>query len=84
MKGDTSPAMREKYRAMLMAMTPGERLAACCAMFDTARTLALAGLADEADPQGLSLKARLFLRLYRRDFSPEESRRIVAALQGRR
>jgi len=82
-KSDTSRAMQEKYRGMLMAMAPGERLAACCAMFDTAKTLALAGLADEPDPQGLSLKARLFLRLYGRDFPPEERRRIVAVLQGR-
>ncbi len=80
MKSDTTPAMRDKHRALLAAMAPEERLAACCGMFDAAKALAAAQLADEADPDGLSLCARIFLRFYRRDFSPQECAETVALL----
>ena len=49
-------------------------------MFAAARELALAGLAAAGDPGGHSWRARLFLRLYGRDFGPDERRLIVAQL----
>lgn len=80
MTRDTTPAVRTMYRAMLMARPPAERLAASCRMFATARELALAGLAAAGETGGHSLRARLFLRLYGRDFGPDERRLIVARL----
>ncbi len=49
-------------------------------MFGTARALAIAGPSAEDDGDGHSLRARLFLRLYGRDFGPEERGRIVDQL----
>lgn len=80
MRSDTSPDMQDKYRKLLMALSPGERVIKCCGMFNAAKALAVAGLEDEENPDGLSLKARLFLCLYRDDFSREDRDRIVATL----
>lgn len=80
MTRDTTHAVRTMYRDMLMSRPPGERLAAGCRMFATARTLALAGLTAAGEAGGHSLRARLFLRLYGRDFDPAERRRIVERL----
>ena len=77
---DTTPAVRTMYREMLMARPPAERLAAGCRMFATARALALAGLGAAGDSDGHSLRARLFLHLYGRDFGPDERRRIIERL----
>jgi hypothetical protein len=79
MSSDTSPDMRERYRSMIMARSPEQRLIMATQMFGTAKALVIAGLADEANPDGLSPRACLFLRLYGRDFDPQERGRIVAA-----
>lgn len=80
MTRDTTPAVRDLYREMLMDRPPAERLAAGYRMFATARALAVAGLTSDGDGDGHSLRARLFLRIYGRDFDPEERSRIVARL----
>jgi len=80
MTRDTTPAVRKMYREMLMSRLPAERLAASCRMFATARELALAGLAAEGDSGNHSLRARLFLRLYGRDFGPDERHLIIERL----
>lgn len=80
MKKDTSPEMQARYLAMLQALSPGERLEKASRMFASARILALAGLADEPNPEGYSMRARLFLRFYGGDFPEPELSRIVARL----
>ena len=80
MSHDTSDEMRTRYRDLTMALTPEERLVMCTRMFSDARTLVIAGLADERNPEGHSLRARVFLRMYGRDFEPAERTRIVVAL----
>ena len=80
MSRDTSEEMRTRYRDMLMALTPEQRLVMCTQMWADARALVVAGLADEPNPEGLSPRARIFLRMYGRDFEPAERQRIVAAL----
>jgi hypothetical protein len=77
---DTSEEMRTRYRDMIMALTPEQRLVMCTRMWADARTLVIAGLADAPNPEGHSLRARIFLRMYGRDFEPAERERIVAAL----
>jgi hypothetical protein len=83
MKSDTDRDVRERYRAMLLGLPAGKRVAACCRMFDEARILAAAGLAEEPDPLDRTLRTRLFLRFYGRDYSPDERIRIISALDGR-
>lgn len=78
MSHDTSAEAQARYRDMLMALTPEQRLIMCNRMWADARALAIAGLADEPNPEGHSLRARIFLRMYGRDFEPAERARIVA------
>ncbi len=81
MKKDTSPEMAQKYKDLIMALSPGQRLLMGCEMFDTAKALMEAGLAIEPNPKNLSLRIRLFHRLYGRDFSPDELDKITRALE---
>jgi len=78
MSHDTSAEAQARYRDMLMALTPEQRLIMCTRMWADARALVIAGLADEPNPEGHSLRARIFLRMYGRDFEPAERARIVA------
>lgn len=78
MSRDTSAEAHARYRDMLMALTPEQRLIMCTRMWADARTLVIAGLADEPNPERHSLRARIFLRMYGRDFEPAERARIVA------
>lgn len=82
MSRDTSPDMQARYRDMLLALTPEERLVMCTQMWSDARALVVAGLADEPNPEGHSLRTRIFLRMYGRDFEPAERDRIVTRLNG--
>lgn len=78
MSRDTSPEMHARYRDMMMALTPEQRLVMCTRMWADARALVIAGLEDEPNPERHSLRARIFLRMYGRDFEPAERDRIVA------
>jgi len=78
MSRDTSAEAKARYRDVLMALTPEQRLIMCTRMWADARALVIAGLADEPNPEGHSLRARVFLRMYGRDFEPAERERIVA------
>ena len=80
MKSDTSPEMQARYHEMIMALTPGQRLIKCCQMFDMAKAMVISGLEAEENPDQLSLRARIFLRMYGIDFEPGERARIVARL----
>ncbi len=83
MSRDTAPDMQARYRDLLMALSPEERLVMCTRMWSDARALVEAGLADEPNPEGHSLRARIFLRMYGRDFEPVERERIVACFNER-
>lgn len=79
---DTSPEMEQRFREMLMARSGEERLKMACSMHETARHLVIASLLQEnpnATPE--ELRRGLFLRFYGQDFSPEESERILTALE---
>jgi len=80
MRSDTTPDIRKRYRDMIMALSPEQRLIMATRMFDTARALVVAGLENETNPDGLSPRTRMFLRFYSHDFDPRERSRIVAAL----
>lgn len=79
---DTSEAVQNLYRTLLMCRSGSERVTMGCAMFDTARAFARANL------RGLShsddeLRVRLFVRTYGGDFDPETAARIAAWFSSR-
>lgn len=59
---DTLPEIEARFRALLMARPPEERLHMAIRMFDAARTLVLASLPPGLTP--LEVRRRLFARLY--------------------
>ena len=76
---DTPPEVAERYRAMLLACSPSERIVMACGLFDTARAAVLASLPEGADEA--TRRAHLFVRTYGRDFDPALAARIVATLE---
>lgn len=82
---DTPEHINDKYSAMLLRMSPAERLAMACRMLDTAKALAQAGVRREQAPIGESpsVRQRIFLHFYRNDFSPREVDRILSGLADR-
>lgn len=82
---DTPPEVEIRYRDLIMALTPGERLAMASRMFDTARALALAGISARLgkDATEQDLRVELFLRFYGKDLAPRELQRIVSDLRKR-
>lgn len=75
--GDTRPDVADRYRAMMMARTPEERLRMASRMLATARTLILAGAGAVADAAGREL---IFSTFYAGDFDALDRRRIVERL----
>jgi hypothetical protein len=78
---DTSAIAKQIYEAMLMALSPGERLLMACRMYDTAKTLMIAGiLAQMPDANEAQVRAQFFLRMHGTDFTPEELAKIKREL----
>lgn len=78
---DTSPDVEKRYRDMIMALTPQERLAMGSRMHGTARTLLLAAIKREMPHlNDAQLRGQLFLRMYRQDFSADVIRKIAERL----
>lgn len=80
---DTSEEMAERYRNLLMQRSGGERLQMACAMFDSARRIAIAGLPGIVDGGG-EPDVALFLRLYGADFDATTRERIIARIRADR
>lgn len=78
---DTPPPLRKRFREMMLARSPAERMRMCSEMFDSARAIVLASL-PAGMPEG-ERRAALFLRFYSRDFDEKEQARVLAALRGR-
>ncbi len=71
--------IEERFRKMIMARSPQERLAMACRMFATAKALVRAGIKEEHglidDPY--DLRKHMFLRLYGQDFGETEQTKIL-------
>ena len=80
---DTTDEMEARYRAMIMALSPQERLKRGCAMFQTAKLLAIASIRQELGSAASEreIRRRVFLRFYGQDFSQEETSKILARIQ---
>jgi hypothetical protein len=78
---DTPPDVERKYRELLLERSGADRLKMGCSMFATARALAVAAVREEEPTASPGrVRAQLFLRLYRDDFSEDERQRIVRRL----
>lgn len=77
---DTPPEVEAQFNRMIMELSPEERMLRCFRMFDQAKALARAGLEAEANPQNLSMRARIFLRFYGTEYSEEEQAQIIRAI----
>jgi len=81
---DTSKQTEERYREMLLSLTPLERLRMASRMYDSGRKLVIAGMQNEEhelDPS--QLKWQLFLRMYGSDFTASEIMRIKPRVRSR-
>jgi hypothetical protein len=75
---DTSPEFERRYREMLMARSPEERMAMAARMFDTARAMVLASFPPDLSHE--ERRRRLFERLYGHEIPPDQ---IPSALRPR-
>lgn len=76
---DTTPAVEQRYREMLMKLSPERRLIQSCRMFTTAKRLAESSIrstqtAGTVDDE--TVRRELFLRFYGTEV-PERLRKIV-------
>lgn len=84
MSEDTTVRGAALFRRLMMSRSPQERGQMGASMFDAARAVALSSIRQRMP--GLSAteeRVQLFLRLYERDLSAEQVRRVVAAIRGR-
>jgi hypothetical protein len=71
----------QRYRAMLLARSPEDRLKMGCSMSATARALVRASvLAQDPQASPVALRRALFLRFYGHEFKAAERERILAWL----
>ncbi len=78
---DTSPEVMQRYRALLLARSPEERLKMGCSMSATARALVRASvLAQDPHASPAAMRRALFLRFYGHEFDAAERERILAWL----
>jgi hypothetical protein len=76
-----SPQSEKLYNEMLMALSPGERLMMACRMYDTAKTLMIAGIRMQMpDADEAQVRTEFFLRMHGTDFFPEELAKIMREL----
>lgn len=78
---DTTRAVEERYRNMILRLSPQERLKMACGMYESGKRLVLSRiLKDEPHPDRPRLRAQFFLRMYGSDFTPSEADKILAAI----
>ena len=78
---DTSPEVERRFNDLLRRLSPAERLAMCCRMFTTAKSLARAGIVQAGAQTAAATRKQLFLRFYGRDFTEPERARIISGLR---
>ena len=81
---DTPLATEQRYRALLMGRSPGERMTMAAGMFDSARLMMRARIkADHPAAAEGEVRARMFEQTYGNDFTELERARIINLLAGR-
>ncbi len=70
--------IEERFRKMIMARSPQERLAMACRMFATAKALVRSGIKEKHGLiDGYELRKHIFLRLYGQDLGEAERATIL-------
>ena len=78
---DTSPEMEARYRAMLLARSPEERVRMADSMFSSARRLVVASiLAADPSASTAAIRRGLFLRFYGHEFDEPTREHILDRL----
>ncbi len=78
---DTPPEVMERYRALLLARSPEERLKMGCSMGATARALVRASvLAQDPHASPAAVRCAVFLRFYGQEFDEAQREKIMASL----
>ncbi len=79
---DTPQHVETRYQRMLLELSPSERLRMASRMFDTARRLMRAGMAEKSPSE---VRRQLFLRLYGHDIHDDKFReKAIAAIVSHR
>lgn len=79
---DTSPKMEAKWREMMMAKSPIERLKMGMSMFRTSQELAIRFIKEQnPDITPAQLRQELFLKFYRDDFTEKQREKILKYLE---
>jgi len=78
---NASAKMEQLYIEMLMSLSPEDRLRMACRMYDTAKTLVIAGIRMQMpNANEAQIRAQFFLRMHGTDFTPEELAKIMREL----
>jgi len=79
---DTPGPITDKYREMLLRLSPTERLSMACRMLKTAKTFARVGISrrQESINDPKTMRQEIFLHFYRNDFSRHEVKRILDSI----
>ena len=78
---DTPDDVETRYREMILAQSPAQRLAMASRMFATAKALIRAGILKEHKiVQEVEIRKHIFLRLYGNDFKEPEKTKILNQL----
>ena len=71
-----------RFREMILARSPGDRLTMACRMFTTAKALVRSGLLEEyGHIERGELRRHIFLRFYSSDFSKAEREKITEIMK---
>jgi hypothetical protein len=73
---DTPPHVQRLYHDLLMSRSPQERFMMGASMRAAAREIVLASIGERDD-----WREQLFLRYYKRDFTPQQREKILARLR---
>jgi hypothetical protein len=75
---DTPKKVEQRYKEMLLSLTPSERLRMASGMYDSGSKLVIAGILNGGQQLNASqLRGQIFLRMYGGDFTSAEIKRIA-------
>jgi hypothetical protein len=75
---DTPKQVEQRYKKMLLSLTPSERLRMASGMYDSGRKLVIAGILNGGQQLNASqLRGQIFLRVYGGDFTAAEIETIT-------
>ena len=75
---DTDERIDRKFKEMVMAKTPDERLRMGCSMFDFSKQLVVSSILQKnPDLPSFKLRQELFLRFYADDFKAQDREKLL-------